>query len=1111
MQQPTAAPNSRAPSDLEALVTSGLDSAFQIDPAYVKDSHPDSSWWGHIPFGQWLVATLQPNIVVELGQKATISYDVFCRTAARLQLDTACYLVGGGDETEPASGLETTYDQLSMAVRTVGKNSPNDFGDGTIDLLHFADVAKGEEFDNLFKSWKPKLSDRAVVLLHHINSKSSDLARSAWPAFAQQYSSYEFHHSDGLGIVAIGTNVDPALAFLFSAPSSDIGRLRGRFAILGSWWQQTVQERFVGAAHAMEVQNSTSQADLLRQAISVWERQWRESNQARAQVVSRLRIARRDLYNTQLQNEALSSAFNALQAERDQAFRERDVILSSRAWLVAGTLVKLAVRFPKGSRLAWRMARLCWWTVTLQLVRRLREWRRIRTTLALQASQAASAQQAVSERNLGAEQPVAAVSIISSESSGSLTIEAEAAALMRAAYVTFLQGRERLKFPVFEKPNVSAIVVTRKPSYGLLECLRSLRFQSEITLEVIVIDTGSQEISELLAQVDNVSVIAAQNGVGLVEACNQAVKRSRGQMIALVDNCVGIENDGLAVAQREFKNHSTVGAMTGRVLRSSGAVWEAGGVIWSNGQLVEYGRGFGGDEGEVMFRRKVDYSGGTLLLTSRAIFDRVGHFDRSYGTLAYACADYAMRLRVEGYFTLYEPRLTATMQGLEHEVAPPGADRSDCDLFVQRHGEILSSVHLPAFGGSLLAAREHDSSRKKHLLMIDNEVPYRALGSGYPRANEMLWVASDLGWSVTLFPLRESDFEWNTVQHELPEEVEVIKRHGADELRKLLAERHGYYQAILVSRPDNMEIFHEVVRDAPHLLLGSRLIYDAEAVFGKRELVRAALEGKPYSPADAEALLDAEAGIADGADGISCVTAAEAEFFKTRQHKPVYVISHSVKVRDQSAGFASREGFLFIGRLLEPTAPNWMGLKWFIDTSWPAIRNAIPSATLTVIGHLHPNHEELAQPGVQLLGPIVDLNPYYDRARVFVAPVRFAAGVPIKILEAAAAGVPVAGTSLMAEQLLWRPGLDIIAEDNPALLAEGCVEVHDDSNKWSAMRANALFQIEKVYSPKAFRRSIELALLGSHPDFDDWVHSHSLADEQDMSGFQAPSGSASSV
>jgi O-antigen biosynthesis protein len=1111
MHQPTAVRNSRAPSDLEALVTSGLDSAFQIDPAYVKDSHPDSSWWGHIPFGQWLVTTLRPNIVVELGTKATISYDLFCRTAARLQLDTACYRVGGGDKTEPVSGSEATHDPLSAAVRKAGKNGPDDFGDGTIDLLHFADVAKGEAFDSLFKSWKPKLSDRAVVLIHHINRKSSDVATRAWPAFAQQYSSYEFFHSDGLGVVAIGTNIDPELAFLFGAASSDKGRLRGRFAILGSWCEQAAQERFIAAAHAAEVQNATSQANQLREAISVWERQWRESNQARAQLVSRLRIARRDLYNAQLQNESLSGALNALPAERDQAFRERDVILSSRAWLVASALVKLAARFPRASRLAWRLARLCWWTVTFQLVRRLREWRRIRATLARQASQATSARKAVPERTLSAEQPVVATPIISSVSSGSLAVEAEAAALMRAAYVTFLQGRERLRFAVSEKPDVSAIVVTREPDYGLFECLRSLRFQGGISLEVIVIDTGSREISELLAQVDNVSVIPVQNGVGLVEACNQAIKRSRGWMIALLDNCVGIENDGLGIAQKAFENHSTVGAITGRVLRSSGKVWEAGGVIWSNGQLAEYGRGFGGDEGEVMFRRKVDYSGGAVLLTSRAIFDQVGHFDRSYGTLPYAYADYAMRLRAAGYSTLYEPRLTATMPGLEHEVASPGADRLDADLFVQRHGEILSSVHLPAFSGSLLAAREHGSSRKKHLLMIDNEVPYRALGSGYPRANEMLWVASDLGWSVTLFPLRRSEFEWNTVQHELPEEVEIIKRHGADELRKHLEERRGYYHVILVSRPDNMEIFHEVVRDAPHLLLGSRLVYDAEAVFGKRELVRAALEGKPYSPADAEALLDAEAGIADGADGISCVTAAEAEFFKTRQHKPVYVISHSVKVRDQSVDFASREGFLFVGRLLEPTAPNWMGLKWFIDTSWPAIRKAIPGATLTVIGHLHPNHRELAQPGVQLLGPIVDLNPYYDRARIFVAPVRFAAGVPIKILEAAAAGVPVAGTSLMAEQLLWRPGLEIIAEDNPDRLAEACVEIHDDATKWSAMRANALFQIEKVYSPKAFRRSIELALLGRHPDSDDWVYNHSLADGHDASGFQAPSGSASSV
>jgi glycosyltransferase involved in cell wall biosynthesis len=215
------------------------------------------------------------------------------------------------------------------------------------------------------------------------------------------------------------------------------------------------------------------------------------------------------------------------------------------------------------------------------------------------------------------------------------------------------------------------------------------------------------------------------------------------------------------------------------------------------------------------------------------------------------------------------------------------------------------------------------------------------------------------------------------------------------------------------------------------------------------------------------------------------VTEAEAEFFRLRQAAPVHVVSHYVMLRQETPDFGARRGFLFIGRLLEPTAPNWMGLKWFIDSCWPLIRAGLPDATLTVVGHLHQDHAELEMPGVRLVGSAVDLDPYYDRARVFVAPVRFAAGVPIKILEAAAAGLPIAGTRLMAEQVGLQPGTEIIADDEPAALAAGCMRIHEDAEAWGAMRAATQRQLDKTYSPRAFRDGLEAALGSLAPRLSD--------------------------
>ena len=259
--------------------------------------------------------------------------------------------------------------------------------------------------------------------------------------------------------------------------------------------------------------------------------------------------------------------------------------------------------------------------------------------------------------------------------------------------------------------------------------------------------------------------------------------------------------------------------------------------------------------------------------------------------------------------------------------------------------------------------------------------------------------------------------DWEIARSEVPWEIEIASDRRVPGLAKFLDERRGYYDVVIVSRPDNMAIVRSTLRDWPHLLDGTRLIYDAEALFSARDVVKASVEGRPLSAAEIEARTSVEVALADDADAVICVNESEANVFRARQHIPVHVLSFPAEQITGTPGLADRKGFLFIGRLLEQEAPNWQGLAWFVRECWPLIRARLPDATLSVVGHLHPEHAELEGPGILLLGPVADLGPLYASARVFVAPVRFAAGVPIKILEATAAGLPTAGTRLMARQL----------------------------------------------------------------------------------------------
>jgi glycosyltransferase involved in cell wall biosynthesis len=103
----------------------------------------------------------------------------------------------------------------------------------------------------------------------------------------------------------------------------------------------------------------------------------------------------------------------------------------------------------------------------------------------------------------------------------------------------------------------------------------------------------------------------------------------------------------------------------------------------------------------------------------------------------------------------------------------------------------------------------------------------------------------------------------------------------------------------------------------------------------------------------------------------------------------------------------------------------------------PLVRRQIPDCTLRLVG-ADPGAEiqRLAEnPAVTVTGFVSDLNEYLNRSAVFVAPLRFAAGVQNKVLEAMAAGRPVVTTPLINAGLGAQPGEEILLGDSAKAIA----------------------------------------------------------------------------
>src|ERR1041385_4243226 len=193
-----------------------------------------SAWVEHAPFALWLVDTLRPRCLVELGVFYGFSYLAMCQAAGSLTPRPRCYGVDNwsGDEHAGYYGEEVfgalkhyhdgLYSHFSQLVRSSFDDAASQFADGSIDLLHIDGRHFYRDVKHDFETWRPKLSDRSVVLFHDTNVRDRGFGVwKLWEQLSSQYSSFEFVHGYGLGVLGFGKALPAPLERLFEAAKDD--------------------------------------------------------------------------------------------------------------------------------------------------------------------------------------------------------------------------------------------------------------------------------------------------------------------------------------------------------------------------------------------------------------------------------------------------------------------------------------------------------------------------------------------------------------------------------------------------------------------------------------------------------------------------------------------------------------------------------------------------------------------------------------------------------------------------------------------------------------------------------------------------------------------------
>ena len=155
--------------------------------------------------------------------------------------------------------------------------------------------------------------------------------------------------------------------------------------------------------------------------------------------------------------------------------------------------------------------------------------------------------------------------------------------------------------------------------------------------------------------------------------------------------------------------------------------------------------------------------------------------------------------------------------------------------------------------------------------------------------------------------------------------------------------------------------------------------------------------------------------------------------------------------------------------------PNADAATYFCDEIFPRIRERHPKVCFYVVGNRpsDPVKRLEAQEGVVVTGYVPDVRPYFQKASVFVAPLRAGSGIQTKNLEAMAMGVPVVTTSVGAMGLEADVGKELLVADTPEDFAEQVIYLLDNKDLRKTFSQTARTRVETNYSWEAIGDRLE--------------------------------------
>ena len=415
--------------------------------------------------------------------------------------------------------------------------------------------------------------------------------------------------------------------------------------------------------------------------------------------------------------------------------------------------------------------------------------------------------------------------------------------------------------------------------------------------------------------------------------------------------------------------------------------------------------------------------------------------------------------------------LTSANQDQSHDQVSTSQPEDHSVVNHSDHETRCSVESFAEWTGTFLNLADHSirsaPRRGERCLFVDWRLPEPDKDSGSYRIHQILTIVAGQGRSIDFIGDSETA-EPHYIDQLIDLGINVIL--GRDAGVKHLRKFGTRYHSIVLSRPEIAAFYIPLARCySPR----AKIIYDTVDLHYVRFQRAADLCQDNRNEASRLKSLSrqyqvGELYMSSVVDSVVVVTDVEQRLLSecTKQHRIEVIPNiHSVEASEVIPDFSNREGLLFVGGF--DHAPNVDAVLYFCNQIMPLLRQRLPNVKLHIVGSNMPSSIlSLKSDDINPVGYVSDLKEYFDSVRLFVAPLRYGAGLKGKVGQSMSYAVPVIGTTIAFEGFDAQHGKHGMIADTPESYADALVEAYQNQELWSALSVNAKQLVEAKFSPK---------------------------------------------